>query len=384
MLFILSLIIAITFAMTGKSTIKRHPYPWYIGALCISVFVSRCSFSPELPEFFVVILDLFRRGALACALWCVVMWTGALSNGSFLIKRLMPIRGELSIFAAALTLGHNIGYGRTYFARFFTNASALSANQFAACIVTIILLIIMIPLTILSFPKIRKRMKAKQWKKIQRFAYLFYALLYVHIMLLFIPFAHAGRDGYYFSVIVYSAVFIAYALCRIRKWIFLKKKPARKHEISSIFFGIFLALMLLVCAFAHPKNITDNDSMQNSSSEASSEVYSETDLSAADTNAFTENTVSSSKFTDGTYQGKAYGYDGTIKASVTIKDGKIADISCSSEESDLWYFEKCEAAVVADILASQDTEVDSVSGATYSSNGIKKAVLNALEQALTN
>ena len=161
MLFIFSLIIASIFALTAKSTIKRHPYPWYIGALVLTLFISLFPFSRNLPEAVTFLLDLFRRGALSCALWCIVMWTGAFSNGSWLIKRLMPVRGELSIFAAMLTLGHNIGYGRTYFVRFFTNASALPANQFAACIITIILLIIMILLTILSFPKIRKRMKAK-------------------------------------------------------------------------------------------------------------------------------------------------------------------------------------------------------------------------------
>ena len=184
MLFIFSLIIASIFALTAKSTIKRHPYPWYIGALALTLFISLFPFSRNLPEAVTFLLDLFRRGALSCALWCIVMWTGAFSNGSWLIKRLIPVRGELSIFAAMLTLGHNIGYGRTYFVRFFTNASALPANQFAACIITIILLIIMILLTILSFPKIRKRMKAKKWKQIKRFAYLFYALLYLHIMLL--------------------------------------------------------------------------------------------------------------------------------------------------------------------------------------------------------
>lgn len=139
MLFIFSLIIASIFALTAKSTIKRHPYPWYIGALVLTLFISLFPFSRNLPEAVTFLLDLFRRGALSCALWCIVMWTGAFSNGSWLIKRLMPVRGELSIFAAMLTLGHNIGYGRTYFVRFFTDASALPANQFAACIITIIL-----------------------------------------------------------------------------------------------------------------------------------------------------------------------------------------------------------------------------------------------------
>lgn len=129
MLFIFSLIIASILALTAKSTIKRHPYPWYIGALVLTLFISLFPFSRNLPEAVTFLLDLFRRGALSCALWCIVMWTGAFSNGSWLIKRLMPVRGELSIFAAMLTLGHNIGYGRTYFVRFFTNASCTSCQS---------------------------------------------------------------------------------------------------------------------------------------------------------------------------------------------------------------------------------------------------------------
>ena len=87
--------------------------------------------------------------------------------------------------------------------------------------------------------------------------------------------------------------------------------------------------------------------------------------------------------TDGVYEGKAYGYDGAVKATVTIKDGKITDISFSSAESDLWYFDKCKVPRFIRILSKHknNTDVDAVSGATYSSNGIKKAVLDALKQA---
>ena len=362
MLFIFALVLAAAFALTAKSTIKKHPYPWYLAALFVSLFVSLFPFSRTLPEPVTFILDLFRRGALACALWCVVMWTGAFSNGSWPIKRLMPVRGELSIFAAALTLGHNIGYGRTYFVRFFTNASTMPTNQLVACILTILLLVIMIPLTILSFPKIRKRMKAKKWKQIQRFAYLFYALLYFHIMLLFIPLAKAGKDGYYFSVIVYTAVFLGYAICRIRKWYFLKKKPSHKREFTSVCFGLFLATMVLICAVSIPNNTVAKDVDSTISDEDSTNLTSST-------------------LTDGTYSGKAYGYDGMVKVTITIENGKITEISSSSEESDLWYFEKCKDTVISEILAAQNTDVDTVSGATYSSNGIKKAVLEALKQA---
>lgn len=104
-------------------------------------------------------------------------------------------------------------------------------------------------------------MKAKKWKQIQRFAYLFYALLYLHIMLLFIPLAKDGKDGYYFSVIVYTAIFLGYAIFRIRKWYFLKKKPEHRREFTSICFGVFLAVMVIICAVSSPKDtIADGNS----------------------------------------------------------------------------------------------------------------------------
>lgn len=379
MLFLFSLIIAAIFALTAKSTIKRYPYPWYISALVLTLFLSLFPFSRELPGTVTFLLDLFRRGALACALWCIVMWTGAFANGSKPIKRLMPVRGELSIFAAMLTLGHNIGYGRTYFVRFFTNASSLPANQLAACLITLVLLAIMIPLTILSFPKIRKRMKAKKWKQIQRFAYLFYALLYIHIMLLFIPLAWNGRDGYYFSVIVYTAIFLGYAICRIRKWYFLKKKPRRKREFTAVCVLLFIAILAIVCVAARPKN-TEAANDPNTEVTKTVEILETVEMTES-TKAIepAENTL-----TDGVYEAKAAGYDGTVKVTVTIEGGKITDISCTSAESDLWYFDKCKNTVVSEILEAQDTDVDAVSGATYSSNGIKNAVQKALIEAGLN
>lgn len=378
MLFVFSLVIAAFFSLTAKSTIKRHPYPWYIGALVLTLFISLFPFSRELPEPVTFVLDLFRRGSLACALWCIVMWTGAFSNGSWLIKRLMPVRGELSIFAAMLTLGHNIGYGRTYFVRFFTDASALPANQFVACIITLVLLIIMIPLTILSFPKIRKRMKAKKWKQIQRFAYLFYALLYIHIMLLFLPLAQNGQDGYYFSVIVYTAIFLGYAICRVRKWYFLKKKPSHKQEINAVCIGLFLVVIAIVCVGARPKD-TEDDNDPNTEVTETVETVKNTKTSTEIDSEYSGN--SNSTLTDGVYEASAYGYDGTVKVTVTIEGGKITDISGTSTESDLWYFDKCKEKVISEILEAQNTDVDAVSGATYSSNGIKNAVQKALQEA---
>lgn len=50
MLFVFSLFLAALFALTGKFTIKRHPYLWYVGACLLSLFVGLFPFSRELPD----------------------------------------------------------------------------------------------------------------------------------------------------------------------------------------------------------------------------------------------------------------------------------------------------------------------------------------------
>ena len=85
-----------------------------------------------------------------------------------------------------------------------------------------------------------------------------------------------------------------------------------------------------------------------------------------------------SKIKDGTYEGQANGYRGLVKVSVTVKDHKITAIKVLSNSDDAAFFNRASVCVIKNILAKQSLKVDVVSGATYSSNGIIKAVKNAL------
>lgn len=85
-----------------------------------------------------------------------------------------------------------------------------------------------------------------------------------------------------------------------------------------------------------------------------------------------------SKIKDGTYEGQANGYRGLVKVSVTVKDHKITEIKVLSNSDDAAFFNRASTGVIKNILAKQSLKVDVVSGATYSSNGIIKAVKNAL------
>lgn len=85
-------------------------------------------------------------------------------------------------------------------------------------------------------------------------------------------------------------------------------------------------------------------------------------------------------YKDGTYYGSATGFAGPIKVKVVISGGKIASIEIVSTSDGISYISKA-SAITGKIVSSQSTNVDTVSGATYSSVGIINAVRNALAQA---
>ena len=89
-----------------------------------------------------------------------------------------------------------------------------------------------------------------------------------------------------------------------------------------------------------------------------------------------------SGYKDGTYEGSAEGYGGQIQVSVQIQNGTIAAIDIlSAPGEDAAYFSSAKA-VIQKVLDAQTTEVDTVSGATFSSTGILNAVTVALNSAL--
>jgi uncharacterized protein with FMN-binding domain len=92
----------------------------------------------------------------------------------------------------------------------------------------------------------------------------------------------------------------------------------------------------------------------------------------------------SGTYKDGTYEGSGTGFRGTVKVSVTIKNSKITNIKILSKQDDESFFRRAKSGVVSAILKKQSTNVDTVSGATYSSNGIIEAVRNALKKARIN
>lgn len=87
-----------------------------------------------------------------------------------------------------------------------------------------------------------------------------------------------------------------------------------------------------------------------------------------------------SAYKDGTYYGTGTGFGGTLKVQVDISGGKIAAIQILENNDGSEYISKA-SSIINTIISSQSTNVDTVSGATYSSVGIIQAVRDALSQA---
>lgn len=84
---------------------------------------------------------------------------------------------------------------------------------------------------------------------------------------------------------------------------------------------------------------------------------------------------------DGTYEGTALGFGGDVSVEVFIEEGKIQEINIlSAADEDTAYLEMAKD-IIPEIISAQSAEVDTISGATFSSTGIKDAVASALEKA---
>ena len=87
-------------------------------------------------------------------------------------------------------------------------------------------------------------------------------------------------------------------------------------------------------------------------------------------------------YKDGTYTGDAKGYGGNIKVQVVIAGGEITNIEVlSAKDEDEAYYNTA-IRIIDNMLDKQTPNVDTISSATYTSTGIKNAVIAALKQAV--
>ena len=113
------------------------------------------------------------------------------------------------------------------------------------------------------------------------------------------------------------------------------------------------------------------------------------DEEIAKLNAKIENTESlededskNGSYKDGTYTGEADGFGGTIQVEVKIEKSKIAEINVISAEKEDGAYLSMAKDMIPKIIDAQSADIDTISGATFSSTGIKNATKQALDKAV--
>ena len=178
------------------------------------------------PKGLLFLMNFLENGALPTIIFIWVMMAGALPNTWKLRKKIMMCRGEISIVASTLILPHVV----YYLMEFLANSSRLSKltglglwGILTGAIAGLVAGVIMVPLFITSYHMIRKQMNGRRWKALQEYAYIFYGLVYIHILAEYFAKAENLRDSK--AMLFYTVIFVLYLLLRFFKnWQMKRKK----------------------------------------------------------------------------------------------------------------------------------------------------------------
>lgn len=127
-------------------------------------------------------------------------------------------------------------------------------------------------------------------------------------------------------------------------------------------------------------NISSNNNVEGNTNISNSSSSEGNNNSSSEQKTPEQTETKKSVYKDGTYTGFGDGMNGKVKVSVTISQDKITSISVGENSEDEEYLAEAKG-VINRIIASQSTDVDVISGATYSSNGIIGGVNEALSKA---
>ena len=213
MTFALVLLATVAACFALRNPLKACPLAFYLLAAAVDVAFVAGSTLGMPREVWTAFFVLIQKCLLPLALFVVVMYIAVLPRESRACAWLKPVRAELSIVAWILSLGHMAVYLMSYLPRIVAGG-AFNGNVMVSFVVAVVLLALLLLLGVTSFQFVKRRMHTETWKKVQRLAYPFFALTYVHLLLMLAPSALHGGIAAGTSVAVYSVVFIGYFVLR--------------------------------------------------------------------------------------------------------------------------------------------------------------------------
>lgn len=213
MSFALVLAATVVAVVVLRNALKRHSRAFYVGAIALEVLYGLGTLT-ELPDVLRQPLYLLMQQAtLAMALFVIVMFVGVFPPESRPARLLRPVRTELSVLACLLVLGHMAVY-LLCIPRLFTGG-LVTTGVLVGFVVAVALSVLLAVLGPTSAERAKRALGARRWKRVQRWAYLFYALTYMHLMLVLAPSIEHGVTAAATTAAVYTVVFAVYAVARI-------------------------------------------------------------------------------------------------------------------------------------------------------------------------
>lgn len=307
-------------------------------------------------------------GYLGLAFYIVVMFAGAFPRKSQMSKKLRSVRKEYSIYGFVVLIPHV-----TIYLLSFIDGSLLWE------IFGVVATALMIPLFVTSFTFIKKKMTIKKWMVLQKYAYLVYLLIFIHLIRVSAP-SHA---------VIYIIIFSSYISLKAIYYIFehqhfFKVMTASVAMLLALGYGITYVLSVNADNTELLSTTYYTTLSSTSSSSSVTETQSSSNSSSVSTTTTTSLTVDGPfKLADGDYTGYSTGYHGlAVEVVVTLVNGYITNIEVvkyggTSPQRGV-NFEQAALTTVSKIVLGQTTSVDTVAGATYTTTGIINAVKDAL------
>ncbi len=238
-----------------SKSIKKKTYIYYI-IFSIPTLIAIVQYVSQIVGHN---LDIYKMGILGdimriniymlplgLPLLLIIMFAGALNPKSYLGRKLLSIRKELSILSGFPVLTHALfRVSFTFpnsFSKLFLVADPLPSGRIFAELgyqIGIFMTIIYIVLWVTSFRSVRRRLVPGQWKKIHKWSYVLYFLIFVHSILLNLGWIFGGRTPvaaysripeWTTAIVSMTLMYLLYIILKIRK-----SKSAKTDRFSKYF-----------------------------------------------------------------------------------------------------------------------------------------------------
>lgn len=216
MTFAVVLLVTALICCVLRNPLRKAPWLFY-GLAVVFVVLYLVAGTLGLPgPVNQALLVLMNKCLLPTALFVLVMYVGVFPKGSAIRRWLQPLRTPVSIVACILVLGHMVRFIGAYAARVL-GGGAVATNVLVSFAIAVVLFALLAVLGVTSFNAVRSRMGTLAWRRVQRFAYAFYALVYAHVLVMLGPAALNGGASALEGVAVYTAVFGVYGVLRVMR-----------------------------------------------------------------------------------------------------------------------------------------------------------------------